>query len=243
MKNNTPLYKRIVLKLSGEAFSGPQEYGINHDTLQGIASAIEEISKMGVEVGIVVGGGNLWRGKLGADFGINRVTSDYMGILSTVINALALQAVLEGKGIQTRVQTAIEMREVAEPFILRRAIRHLEKGRVVIFAAGTGNPFFTTDTAAALRAIEIGADALLMAKNKVDGIYTADPNIELTANKYDEISHTEVLARTLKALDATAVSLSRDNKLKIIVFSIDDPNNIIKVVSGENIGTKIMEQR
>ncbi len=243
MKTKIPLFKRIVLKLSGEAFSGSKESGIHHDTLQGIAASIVDLSKMGVEVGIVVGGGNLWRGKQGDEFGISRATSDYMGILSTVINALALQGVLEGKGIQTRVLTAIEMREVAEPFILRRAIRHLEKGRIVIFAAGTGNPFFTTDTAAALRAVEIGADALLMAKNKVDGVYTADPNIELNAYKYDEISYTEILARTLNAIDATAVSLSRDHKLKIIVFNIDDPQNITKVIMGENIGTKIGEER
>jgi len=234
-----PLYKRVVIKLSGESFAGEQKSGLNHFVLKRIADQIVKITKIGVSVGIVVGGGNFWRGKQGDELGINRATSDYMGMLSTVINALALQSVLEAKKIETRVLTAIEIREIAEPFIIRRAIRHLEKGRVLIFAAGTGNPFFSTDTAAALRAIQIEADALLMAKNKTDGIYSADPNIEVKAQKYEEISCTEILSKALKALDSTAVSLSRDHKLKIIVFNVDDPQNIAKVVVGEKIGTNI----
>lgn len=234
-----PLYKRIVLKLSGGAFSGPGTQGIHFDTVTTIADAVKEIVLMGVQVGVIVGGGNLWRGLEGNAMGINRSISDYMGMLATVINALAFQGVLESKGIQTRVLSAIEMREVAEPFILRRAIRHLEKGRVVIFAAGTGNPFFTTDTAAALRAVEIGAEALLMAKNKVDGIYNVDPNKETLAIRYDEITYNDVLMKMLGAIDSTAVSLSREHKMKIIVFNGDEPGNIIKVVLGEKIGTSI----
>ncbi len=234
-----PLYKRIVLKLSGGAFSGPGTQGIHFDTVTTIADAVKEIVLMGVQVGVIVGGGNLWRGLEGNAMGINRSVSDYMGMLATVINALAFQGVLESKGIQTRVLSAIEMREVAEPFILRRAIRHLEKGRVVIFAAGTGNPFFTTDTAAALRAVEIGAEALLMAKNKVDGIYNVDPNKETLAIRYEEITYNDVLMKMLGAIDSTAVSLSREHKMKIIVFNSDEPENIIKVVLGEKIGTSI----
>ncbi|KEI01421.1 UMP kinase [Clostridium botulinum] len=227
-------YKRIMLKLSGEALSGEKGFGFDFDVTQRIAKEIKEIVDMGIEVGAVVGGGNIWRGRNGEE--MDRTTADYMGMLATCINALALQDSLENIGVNTRVQTAIEMKEVAEPFIRRRAMRHLEKKRVVIFAAGTGNPYFSTDTTAALRAAEIEADAILLAK-KVDGVYDKDPNKYDDAKKFDKLSYIEVLEKGLQVMDSTATSLCMDNDIPIIVFGLDEPNNIKKVVMGEEIGT------
>ncbi len=235
-------YKRILLKLSGEALSDQGKYGIDTKTLVQIANQIKHLVKMGVDVAIVVGGGNIWRGSEAAKEGIDRVTADYAGMLATIINALALQDVLEREGVYTRTQTAIAVHEVAEPFIRRKAIRHLEKGRVVIFAGGTGNPYMTTDTAAALRAIEIEADVLLMAKNNVDGVYSADPKKDPEAIKYDRISHMEALKKRLKVLDATALSLCLENKLPIIVFDLKAPKSIEKAVKGQAIGTLITSE-
>ena len=217
-------YKRILLKLSGEALSGEQKSGIDTDTVDKICEQIKELVKMKTEVAIVVGGGNFWRG---ANKKMERTTSDYMGMLATTMNGLALQNALEEKGVYTRLQTAIEMREIAEPYIKRRAVRHLEKGRVVIFGCGTGNPYFTTDTAAALRAATI------------DGVYSADPKIDKNAVKYDEISYLDILSDNLKVMDSTAISLCRDNNIPLIVFEIAKPDNIIKIVKGEKIGTLI----
>ncbi|EYE89335.1 uridylate kinase [Fervidicella metallireducens AeB] len=233
---NTPKYKRIMLKLSGESLAGEQGFGIDFDTVNRISKEIKEIIDMGVEVGAVVGGGNIWRGRSSGD--MDRTTADYMGMLATCINAMALQSSLEQLGVMTRVQTAIEMKEVAEPYIRRKAVRHLEKGRVVIFAAGTGNPYFSTDTAAALRAAEIEAEVILLAK-KVDGVYDSDPNINSNAVKFDKLSFTEVLEKDLKVMDSTASSLCRDNNIPIIVFALDEPGNIKKVLCGENIGTTV----
>lgn len=233
---NTPKYKRIMLKLSGESLAGEQGFGIDFDTVNRISREIKEIIDMGVEVGAVVGGGNIWRGRSSGD--MDRTTADYMGMLATCINAMALQSSLEQLGVMTRVQTAIEMKEVAEPYIRRKAVRHLEKGRVVIFAAGTGNPYFSTDTAAALRAAEIEAEVILLAK-KVDGVYDSDPNINSNAVKFDKLSFTEVLEKDLKVMDSTASSLCRDNNIPIIVFALDEPGNIKKVLCGENIGTTV----
>lgn len=227
-------YKRIMLKLSGEALSGENGYGIDFSVAKRIAEEIKEIVDMGIEVGAVVGGGNIWRGRNGAD--MDRTTADYMGMLATCINALALQDSLENIGVNTRVQTAIEMHEVAEPFIRRRAMRHLEKKRVVIFAAGTGNPYFSTDTTAALRAAEIEADAILLAK-KVDGVYDKDPNKFQDAKKFDKLTYIEVLDKGLQVMDSTASSLCMDNNIPIIVFGLDTPNNIKRVILGEKIGT------
>jgi uridylate kinase len=234
----TPIYKRALLKLSGEALMGEQQFGVDPAVATRIARDVGEIQGLGVETAIVIGGGNIFRGLAASARGMDRATADYMGMLATVINALALQDALEQTGINTRVVTAIEMRAVAEPFIRRRAIRHLEKGRVVIFAAGTGNPYFTTDTAAALRAMEIKADVILKG-TKVDGIYTADPMIDTAATKYETISYLQVLERQLKVMDTTAISLCMDNKLPIVVFNLRQAGNIRKVVLGEAIGTTV----
>jgi len=233
-----PRYKRVVLKLSGEALAGECSYGIEHDTLTRIARQVKKVAELGVEVAIVVGGGNIWRGVAGSAKGMDRATADYMGMLATVINALALQDALEAEGLAVRVQSAIEMRSVAEPYIRRRAIRHLEKGRVVIFAAGTGNPYFSTDTAAALRAAEIEAEVILMAK-KVDGVYDSDPRTNPEAKRYDNLQFIDVLNQGLGVMDATAASLCMDNNLPIIVFDLTQETNIVKAVMGKNIGTFI----
>jgi uridylate kinase len=232
-------YKRVLLKLSGEALCGKAAYGIDPATLTKIARQIKRVTKMGVGVGIVVGGGNIWRGAKAEEQGMDRVTADYAGMLATVINALALQDTLEREGVTTRTQSAIDIQQVAEPFIRRRAIRHLEKGRVVIFAAGTGNPYMTTDTASALRAIEIEAEVLLMTKNNVDGIYSADPLIDRSAKKFDKLTHLEVLNMRLEVMDATALSLCLENKLPIIVFDLQAPKSIERAVTGEPIGTLV----
>lgn len=232
-----PKYKRVVLKLSGEALAGDEGFGINPSVIKSIAEQIKEVHKMGVEIAVVVGGGNIWRGKIGSEMGMDRATADYMGMLATVMNALALQDALEKENVPTRVQTSIEMRQVAEPYIRRRAIRHLEKKRVVIFAGGTGNPFFSTDTTAALRAAEIEAEVILMAKNKVDGVYSADPAVDPTAKKYTTLSFIDLLKEGLGVMDSTASSLCMDNNIPIIVFSILEEGNIKRVVTGEEIGT------
>lgn len=231
-----PKYKRVMLKISGEALAGEKGYGFDFDVITRISKEIKELVDMGVEVGCVVGGGNIWRGRNGSD--MDRTTADYMGMLATCINAMALQDSLESMGVLTRVQTAIEMREIAEPFVRRKAMRHLEKGRVVIFAAGTGNPYFSTDTAAALRAAEIEAEAILLAK-KVDGVYDSDPNINKNAIKFDRLTFMEVLERDLKVMDSTATSLCKDNNIPIIVFALDEPGNIKRAVCGENVGTVV----
>ncbi|RYM07304.1 UMP kinase [Sporolactobacillus sp. THM7-7] len=232
-------YKRVVLKLSGEALAGQGGYGIDPKVIQSIASQVKEVVALKVEVAIVVGAGNIWRGKTGSEMGMDRAQADYMGMLATVLNALALQDSLEGLGVETRVQTSIDMRQVAEPYIRRRAIRHLEKGRVVIFAAGTGNPYFSTDTTAALRAAEIEADVILMAKNNVDGVYSADPKIDKSAKKYKEISYLRVLNEGLQVMDSTASSLSMDNDIPLVVFSLTEKGNIRRAVLGEDIGTVV----
>ena len=235
----SPFYKKILLKLSGEALMGDQEFGISSDVIASYAKQIKEIVDLGVEVSIVIGGGNIFRGLSGAAQGVDRVTGDHMGMLATVINSLALQNSIEKLGVPTRVQTAIEMPKVAEPFIKRRAQRHLEKGRVVIFVAGTGNPYFTTDTAAALRAIEMETDVVIKA-TKVDGIYDKDPVKYPDAKKYQTVTYNEVLAKDLKVMDATAISLCRENKLPIIVFNSLIEGNLKKVVMGEHIGTTVV---
>ncbi|OFI07718.1 uridylate kinase [Clostridium acetireducens DSM 10703] len=227
-------YKRVMLKLSGEALAGKNGYGIDFEVTSRIANEIKELVDMGIQVGAVVGGGNIWRGRNGEN--MDRTTADYMGMLATCINALGLQDSLESIGVDTRVQTAIEMKEVAEPFIRRRAMRHLEKGRVVIFAAGTGNPYFSTDTTAALRAAEIEADVILLAK-KVDGVYDKDPHKYSNAKKYDKLNYIEVLEKGLQVMDSTATSLCMDNSIPIVVFGLDAPGNIKKAVLGEKIGT------
>jgi uridylate kinase len=232
-------YSRVLLKLSGEALMGGQPYGIDPAVLGQIAREIADVCKLGVQVAVVVGGGNIWRGLSAAASGMDRASADYAGMLATVLNGLALQDALERIGIHTRVQTAIEMHEVAEPYIRRRAIRHMEKGRVVILAAGTGNPYFTTDTAAALRAVEIGAQVLLMAKNGVDGVYSADPNEDPTAERFTHITHLEALQRNLRVMDASALSLSMDNGTPIVVFDLNEPGNIVRAVRGEEVGTTV----
>lgn len=232
-----PKYGRIVLKLSGEAMAGERGIGIDVDTIKSIASQIKEIANMGVQTSIVVGGGNFWRGRDALN--MDRANSDYMGMLGTVMNALALQDSLEQMGVKTRVQTAIEMKEVAEPYIRRRAIRHLEKGRVVIFSGGIGNPYFSTDTTAALRAAEIDADVILLAKKGVDGIYDSDPKLNPNAKKYDSLTYSEILNKDLKIMDATATSLCRDNDIDLIVFGIDEKDSMINAVCGKEIGTKV----
>ena len=233
-----PVYRRVLLKLSGEALMGEQAFGIDPGITTQIAKEIGEIQQLGVQTAVVIGGGNLFRGLAASAKGMDRATADYMGMLATVINALALQDALEHLGVATRVASAIEMRAVAEPFIRRRAVRHLEKGRVVIFAAGTGNPYFTTDTAAALRAMEMKADVILKG-TKVDGIYTADPMIDKTATKFDDISYLKVLERGLKVMDATAISLCMDNKLPIVVFNLRTAGNVRRVIMGDPVGTTV----
>ena len=234
----TPIYERILLKLSGETLMGAQQFGVDPAVTSRIARDVGEIQGLGVQTAIVIGGGNIFRGLAASVRGMDRATADYMGMLATVINALALQDALERQGVLTRVVTAIEMRAVAEPFIRRRAIRHLEKGRVVIFAGGTGNPYFTTDTAAALRAMEIKAQVILKG-TKVDGIYTADPILDPDAKKYPTISYLQVLEKQIKVMDATAISLCMDNQLPIVVFNLREPGNIRRVVLGEAVGTTV----
>ena len=238
MNTNTPKYHRIILKISGEALAGDKGFGINNDVINDISQQIRDVVGMGVQIAIVVGGGNFWRGIAGSKAGTDRTTADYMGMLATVINALALQDALEKIGVAVRVQTAIEMRQVAEPYIRRRAIRHLEKGRVVIFAAGTGNPFFSTDTTAALRAAEIEAEVVLLAK-KVDGVYSADPKVDSTAVRFDDLQYIDVLNRGLGVMDSTATSLCMDNGMPIIVFDLQKSGNIRRVIMGEKIGTYV----
>ncbi len=234
---NKPVFKRVVLKVSGESLSGTTGYGIESDMISSIADQIKEVVELGVEVAVVCGGGNIWRGIAGSQNGIDRATADYMGMLATVMNSLALQDALEQIEVPTRVQTSIAMQQIAEPYIRRRAIRHLEKGRVVIFAAGTGNPFFSTDTTAALRAAEIEAEVILMAKNKVDGVYSADPFKDPTAQKFEQLTYMEVLNQNLGVMDSTASSLCMDNNIPLIVFAITEQGNIKRVVLGEKIGT------
>jgi uridylate kinase len=231
-------YKRIMLKLSGEALMGDQQYGIDLAVLDKIASEIKEIYGLGIEIAVVIGGGNIFRGLAASAKGMERASADYMGMLATVLNALALQNALENRGVVTRVQSAIEMRELAEPYIRRKAVRHLEKKRVVIFAAGTGNPYFTTDTAAALRAMEIGAEVIMKA-TKVDGVYSADPMKDPAATKYDRLTYIEVLQKDLRVMDATAISLCMDNNLPIIVFDLNTAGNINRIVRGESVGTLV----
>lgn len=234
-----PEYKRVVLKLSGEAIAGKKGYGIDPATIKDIAEEIKEVHALGVELAIIVGGGNIWRGQTGETMGMDRAQADYIGMLATVMNGLALQDGLESLGVPTRVQTAISMAEVAEPYIRRRAIRHLEKGRVVIFTGGTGSPYFSTDTTAALRAAEINADVIMMAKNNVDGVYSADPNVDKTAIKYEELTYLDVINKSLNVMDITASSLSMDNEIPLVVFKLNEKGNIKKVVLGEKIGTNI----
>ena len=229
-------YKRVLLKLSGEALLGKKEFGIEPKVIDQISSEIKEVHEMGIEVAIVIGGGNIFRGVTGISFGMDRVSADNMGMLATVINAISLQDALEKNGVQTRIQTAIEMQALAETFIRRRAIRHLEKGRVIIFAAGTGNPYFTTDTAASLRASEIGADVILKA-TKVDGVYSSDPMKEKNAKKFSSLGYLDILKKGLKVIDATAVSLCMDNNIPIIIFNLNKQGNIKRILSGEKIGT------
>ncbi|MBA3542294.1 MAG: UMP kinase [Deltaproteobacteria bacterium] len=236
----TAAYKRILLKISGEALQGAQGYGINPEILGMVASEIAETAKLGVEVAVVVGGGNIWRGAKQEAGGMDRASADYVGMLATVMNAVSLQSAIEKHGVVTRVQTAIPISQLAEPYIRRRAIRHLEKGRVVIFGAGTGNPFFTTDTAASLRAMEIGAEILLMAKN-VDGVYDKDPKKHSDARRYASVTFAEALQRNLKVMDSTAFALCRDNDLRIVVFELATRGNIKRVVCGETIGTTIVK--
>ncbi len=231
-------YKRILLKLSGEALMGERQYGIDPKRLKVYAEEIKSVVDQGVQVAVVIGGGNIFRGLAGASNGMDRVQGDHMGMLATVINGLALQSALEDEGIETRLQSAVKINEVAEPFIRRRALRHLEKGRVVIFGGGTGNPYFTTDSAAALRAIEINADVILKG-TRVDGIYTADPEKDKDATKFDDITFKDVLQKGLKVMDTTAFTLSHENELPIVVFDMNKPGNLLKLVSGEKIGTKV----
>ncbi|MBK5244597.1 MAG: UMP kinase [Eubacteriaceae bacterium] len=233
-----PKYKRVIIKLSGEAMSGSVGHGINTSTVKSICEQIKEVFELGVEIAIVVGGGNFWRGRSGE--GMDKSTADYMGMLATVINALGLQDVLEEMGVPVRVQTAIEMKQIAEPYIRRKAIRHLEKRRIVIFASGTGNPFFTTDTTAALRAAEIDAEIILLAKS-IDAVYDSDPLINPNAKRYTELTYIEVLNKGLKVMDSTATSLCMDNHIPILVFGLDDPKNILRAIMGEKIGTIIQE--
>ena len=242
MKKETsqPIYKKILLKLSGEALMGDQSYGIDPATVQFMAAEIKKVYDMDIQISVVIGGGNIFRGVEASVKGMERASADYMGMLATVINALALQNSLEKLGLETRVQSAIEMRELAESYIRRKAVRHLEKGRIVIFAAGTGNPYFTTDTAAALRAMEIGAEVILKG-TKVDGVYTADPAKDPTAKKYDVISYFDVIKQDLKVMDSTAITLCMDNNLPIVVFDIKKTDNIRKLLLGQKIGTTVVK--
>ncbi len=230
------MYKRVLLKLSGEALAGDNKTGIDEATINGICDAIKELYDMGVEIAIVVGGGNFWRGKYGPN--MVRTTADYMGMLATAMNGLALQDAIEKRGIATRLQTAIEMRQIAEPFTQRRAMRHLEKGRILIFSCGTGSPFFSTDTAAALRAAEIGANVILVAKT-IDGVYTADPKTNPDAKKIEHLTYLDILEKDLKVMDSTAISICRDNNIPLVVFAMSNPKNIIKAANEEKIGTKV----
>ena len=232
-------YNRVLLKLSGEALAGESGVGIDSATVANIARQIKDAKDLGIEIAIVCGGGNIWRGKTGENMGMERSTADYMGMLATVMNGLAVQNALEQIGVETRMQTAIEMRQIAEPFIRRKAVRHLEKGRVVIFGAGTGSPFFTTDTTASLRAAEINADVLLMAKNGVDGVYSADPKVDCNAVRYEEITYNEVIAKDLQIMDQTAITLCKDNSIDICVFNMQEEGNIAKACDGKKIGTII----
>ena len=234
----TPAYRRVLLKLSGEALMGDNEFGIDPSVTEQIAKEIAEVHALGIQTAVVIGGGNIFRGVSANTQGVDRATADYMGMLATVINGLALSDAIEQQGTETRLVTAIEMREVAEPFIRRRAMRHLDKGRVVVFAAGTGNPYFTTDTAAALRAMEVRAEVILKA-TKVDGVFTADPHLDPTATRLDTISYLEVLEKQLKVMDATAISLCMDNRLPIVVFNLRKPGNIRKAVLGEHVGSVV----
>ncbi len=234
-----PKYKRVLLKVSGEALMGEGEFGIDPDVLKGISHQINRVVGMGVQVAIVVGGGNIWRGSTAEAQGMDRSTADYAGMLATVINALALQDALEKQGLTIRTQTAIPMQSLAEHYIRRRAIRHLEKGRVVIFAAGTGNPYMTTDTAAALRAVDIDAEILLMAKNNVDGVYDSDPNTNKDAKRYEHLGYIEALNKRLQVMDSTALTLCMDNQLPVLVFNLQAPQSIEKVVAGDDIGTLV----
>ncbi|MCQ9209838.1 UMP kinase [Granulicatella seriolae] len=234
-----PKYKRVILKLSGEALAGQAGFGINPPTIKEIVQELKEVHDLGVEMAIVVGGGNIWRGTTGAEMGMERAQADYMGMLATVMNALALQDTLENVGVPTRVQTSIDMRQIAEPYIRRRAVRHLEKERIVIFAAGTGNPYFSTDTTAALRAAEIDADVILMAKNNVDGVYSADPKVDQNAKKFNELTHLDVIQKGLQVMDSTASSLSMDNDIPLVVFNLNEKGNIRRAILGENIGTTV----
>ena len=236
---NTVKYKRVVLKLSGESLAGDQGYGINPEVVDDIAAQVKKIRDHGLDVAIVVGGGNIWRGLSGSAKGMDRASADYMGMLATIMNALALQDALEKQDVDTRVQTAIEMREVAEPYIRRRAVRHMEKGRVVIFGGGTGNPYFSTDTTAALRAAEIEADVILMAKKGTDGIYDSDPNKNPAAKKFDTLTYIDILNKGLAVMDSTATSLCMDNNIPLVVFNIDDHSNICRAALGETIGTTV----
>ena len=232
-------YKRVLLKLSGEALAGERGYGIDPETVNSIAAEIKDVYDLGVEIAIVVGGGNLWRGEAGAKLGMERTQADYVGMLGTTMNALALQDALESRNVPTRVQTAIEMRQVAEPYVRRKAVRHLEKGRVVIFGAGTGSPYFSTDTTAALRAAEINAEAILMAKNGVDGVYSDDPRKNPEATMYETLTHKDIIEKELKVMDSTASTLSMDNDINLVIFNMNTAGNIKRVVLGENIGTTV----
>lgn len=232
-------YNRVLLKVSGEALAGEDKTGINPIVVKDIARQIKDAKDLGVEIAVVCGGGNIWRGKTGSDMGMERATADYMGMLATVMNGLALQNALESVGVDTRLLSAISMKEVAEPYIRRRAVRHLEKGRVVIFGAGTGSPFMTTDTTAALRAAEVNADVILMAKNGVDGVYSADPKIDPTAVKYDYITYLDVINKDLKIMDQTAITLCKDNGIDLCVFNMQEDGNIAKACNGDTIGTTI----
>ena len=232
-------YKRVILKLSGEALAGDRGFGINPPVIKDVAEELKQVHELGVEIAIVVGGGNMWRGEAGAQMGMERAQADYVGMLGTIMNALALQDSLESIGVPTRVQTSIEMRQIAEPYVRRKAVRHLEKGRIVIFAGGTGSPYFSTDTTAALRAAEINADAILMAKNGVDGVYSADPNKDSSAVKYDSLTHLEIIKNNLHVMDSTASSLSMDNDIPLVVFNLNETGNIMKVVEGQNIGPTV----
>lgn len=234
-----PKYKRVVLKLSGEALAGDSGFGIQPPTIHEVCKELKEVHALGIEMAIVVGGGNIWRGHIGSEMGMERSQADYMGMIATVMNALALQDCLENEGVPTRVQTSIEMRQVAEPYIRRKAIRHLEKGRVVIFAGGIGSPYFSTDTTSALRAAEINADVIMMAKNNVDGVYSADPKLDKTAVKYEELTYLDIINQSLKVMDTTASSLSMDNNIPLVVFNLNEKGNIKRVALGETIGTTV----
>ena len=241
IRMEAPKYKRVLLKISGEALAGDERRGLNFDVINKVADAIKECTQLGVQVGVVVGGGNFWRGKKDGGDDMQRVRADHMGMLATVINALAVADVLERKEVDVRVQTAIEMKSIAEPYIRARAVRHLEKGRVVIFGCGTGNPFFSTDTAAALRSAEIGVNIIMMAK-MVDGVYDSDPKKNPDAKRFETVSFSEILAKELAVIDSTAASLCRDNHTPVLIFSLEDPQNIVRAVQGEPIGTILREE-